>query len=432
MKLEDFFSVNERLSFALEDDVEAERYSCLVKKLKAGLLAFVVSNRDKSRLRLAPGDTLYFFPERDDETWLLRLKVAQTQAFPLIIASMAAEPAPLSHRQVKPPAPMGNVERVDDDHLSHIPDLEPEPRGRDDEAKEPWAGEAPIAARQPPPVGAMSVEDIEEITMSDLDAAGEAGDQLPAGAVPTPFEDLPEIDTSELEAELDADIEASLAGIERPTRAERVETQEPQAAPPGTHDDIDEMTLAREGLDMGELDESPPPIAVESAAAPSMGAARFEDFFGLRLIPLTPPEAEHAGELLLRGAPAPLLAAAKDDNSILTRLDYLEGLLRAALSGGCGGGDAICLALEPGAIAVVTERPLQKGGRLLALVNRPWRPSLAFDAVVRVARASQVQSEHVALLEIEAISTAGAASIARYLAGREAGLAALRAVVDGG
>jgi len=426
MKLEDFFSANERLSFALEDDVEAERYSCLVKKLKANLLAFIVSNRDKSGLRLAPGDPLYFFPERDDETWLLRLKVAQTQAFPLIIASLAADPAPLSRRQTKAPAPLGNVERVDDDHLSPMPDSGPEPRGHN--------GDAPAAGYQPPPKGAMAVDGIEEITMDDLDAAGEAGDQLPAGAIPTPLDDLPEIDTSELEAELDADIEASLAGIERPSRMERIEQAAPQAPPAPAADELDGMTLSREGLDIGELDETPSaaPAQPAASAAQSPRAGRFEDFFGLRLIPLTPQEAQRAGELLTQGAPAPLLAAAKDDHSILTRLDYLEGLLRAALSGGCGGSDAICLALEPGAIAVVTERPLNEGDRLLALVNRPWRPSLAFDAVVRAARTSQVENERVTLLVIEAISPAGAASIAGYLDKGAAGLAALRAVVGGG
>ncbi len=126
--LSNLFPVNKKIAFRLSSEPDEENHYCLVKKTKDSLVAVVVSNKDKNSLFLNIGDNLLFLSEREGETWVTPLKVAQNQSHPLIILHVEGEASPMApgeetdHEILEepeelppPPAPISEIELIDDD-----------------------------------------------------------------------------------------------------------------------------------------------------------------------------------------------------------------------------------------------------------------------------------------------------------------------------
>ncbi|MDH5679721.1 MAG: hypothetical protein OEZ28_14040, partial [Nitrospinota bacterium] len=98
MKPSEFYSIDEKLLFSLSPDTDAEKYACLVKKFKESLMAIVVSNRDKDKIKLSKGDEIYLRKESQEESQVTPFRLIQNQSFPLLILDLviAEEEAPVS------------------------------------------------------------------------------------------------------------------------------------------------------------------------------------------------------------------------------------------------------------------------------------------------------------------------------------------------
>jgi len=198
---------NDKVLIGLSADVEEEFFTCLVKKTKNNLVAIVVSNKDKDRLDIDSVDTLYMFSEWDGETWLTPMRVAQRHSYPLLILSQAGESERLAQpASTAPPAPPEELESIDSDHAIEATEESAFPKS--------WGEIAAVAAMDETPENqfdgnpAQETPPQDELTEEEILSTPESLEATEMlSAMDDSLADLPDIDTSELDAELDSDIE---------------------------------------------------------------------------------------------------------------------------------------------------------------------------------------------------------------------------------
>ncbi|MBI4667119.1 MAG: hypothetical protein HY751_12005 [Nitrospinae bacterium] len=480
------FEVNEKIQFRLTPDPGDEGYVCLVKKTKDNLVAIVISNNDKSRVTLDAGDDIYLFSESDGEQWITPARLNQKQSFPLVILGITGEPFSISGeaRRKMPPAPLDEIEKIDED-LTVLTAPE-ETESLEVEPPAPARGEYSLDTQAEEPLDVDLEEDLSAIpgiTSQELSKEEEPDNRQ--ASIPmvagVELEDLPEIDTSELEAELDADIESTLAG--GPGDALN---DEDSGGPPlmGARDDdlesLDEELSGLEvnkdvSLDLGDIDDTtiivPPPARerkrrVEPEPRPEpeeeetavlfvpevryTGAEQeFHDFFGLFVTPLGEQEAGKisaavgAGEEVSPGLSDSVISGGLDPVTrqaftVFTgRLERLEKALvqitgednttpTASAAPRIG---AVCARLGDSYIqAAMDDAPLT-GGRFLIEVDRPWKPSLSFRAVAVAESSFSVNDVTLARFVFERLSPGAGDQIAEYLEKRKAYFNALASLV---
>jgi len=448
MDFSDLVSVNQKLTFSLTADVEAKQHSCLVRKIKGALMAVVISNRDKDKITLSVEDDIYFFHDLDDETCLTSARIAQNQSYPLVIVDMTGEPVPISGpREPSLPSMLEGIESVENDHLVSEP------------VDEPVAGLSGIESIDVEPVDETpenellseslprGVEDAAGGEMAETDA-GKSGELLVERVdmddlivLDDELMNIPDIDTSELEAELEADIADSLEEeVEEPDLEEREPVCDELDGFEEVYadDSLEDMEIKRpELLDIGEIGGREPVSEADDGAHESseshlqasealkepVGAEAepFEDFFGFEFVVVDSETAEklegvinkysseqrfsfdaaeeiedldsteNDGEddagvkgvfslknLLTRPARAENRTMRFSGNAADNQLSFVSQISE-------GHSDpirsAICLKIDKTGIHAVLDGPLSDGACVLLMVNRSWNPPLRFDAV---------------------------------------------------
>jgi len=270
---EDLFPIDSKAVFSLSSTPRAEKYTCLVKKIKENLMAVVISNRDKETVSITVGDEIFFFVEKDGETWIMGSKLIQDQSFPLIIVSITGEAEPHIVNQDAPSNVSGEVESAENDHVvdaSEMETLEYTPATQ--ESTDGWSDETPLnrfSKEEDLLANELKDEEIESILS---EPAKPSGPKDEFSRISKELEDIPDIDTKDLDAELTVDIERSLdespvdslfTDDDTPEKEKATELQAEQAPeyPPGQVDDIfDEMEITEPAeVDLGDIDESTPP-----------------------------------------------------------------------------------------------------------------------------------------------------------------------------
>ncbi len=262
------FSIDSKAIFSLSSTPRAEKYTCLVKKIKENLMAVVISNRDKEMVSLSLGDEIFFFAERDGEAWIMGSKLIQDQSFPLIIVSITGEAEPYLVNQNAPSDVSGEVESAENDHVvdsSEMETLEYTPDTRED--ADGWSDETPsnqFSKEDDLLVNELKDEEIESMPEEPVKPSGPEDEFY---RIDKELEDIPDIDTNDLDAELEVDIERSLDkspvdSLFTDDETPKEESQEPQAEQPPEHppeqiDDIfDEMEITEPAeVDLGDIDE---------------------------------------------------------------------------------------------------------------------------------------------------------------------------------
>lgn len=434
------FDVNEKLAFSLSSSPDEETYTLLVKKVKDNLVAAVISNNDKNRVSLNVNDEVYLFSEADGAKWATKTLLMQKNSYPLVILSVAAEPwelAPDIRRRT--PAPADEIESAEEAR-ARIPGVidENEPVKRED---------------------GDDLANVPGITIRELKAEPErAGGQEGMRFGAEDLDDLPDIDTSELEAELEADIEDTLEkgrvrftaprGIEDEAAAGRI----PSGA--GEDDDLSGMTIEKDvGMDMGTLDEEEPatptveereepeplevgedepeeePEAVEKQylyvpegedEAPAMSET-FHDFFTAYLTPIGSGQTAEPSALDMDVSPEVKRAI----GALTERIERLEGALSsisghpAPLPVAAPARIAVTLAglTENGFKAVMEEAPMG-GEKFIVEMDRPWRPPLFLKATAVAESSFSVNDITLVRFRFDRLDDAGRAAARAYLDGR--------------
>lgn len=445
MDFSDLVAVNQKLSFSLTSEIEAHKHSCLVKKIKGALMAVVISNRDKDKLSLSVNDDIYLFHDHNDETWITRARIAQNQSYPLVILDMIGEPVPVAGRKEDLlPAVADRIESVENDHLVSESVVEP-------------AGDLSG-------IESMSIEAVDETPENELlaESLQSEAEEVSAGAVvntdtgesdnvlvePVDMDDvivfddeladIPDIDTSELEAELEADISDSLEEkVEAPDlqEKERVYDNLDGLEEIYADDSLEDMEIDQsESLDIGEIGHQEPALETDDSHQPvesnlespadieepaGAEAGPFEDFFGFEFVVVDSETAEKLEGVISKYSSAQRLSfdAAEeiedldfmesgggDDNGLketlkglLTRVARVESTIGRfagsaynnqlsfgnAISEGRSDPirSAICLKIDRTGIHAALDGPLPDGACVLLMVNRQWNPLLRFDAV---------------------------------------------------
>jgi len=447
MDFSDLASVNQKLTFSLTSDVEAQKHSCLVRKIKGDLMAVVISNRDKGQLALSVDDDIYFFHDLNDETCVTRARIAQNQSYPLVIVDMAGEPVPITGRKQAPlPEMLEGIESVENDHLVPQPVSEPAADLSDTES--------------------MEIEPIDETPENELlseltrpgaqDKTGEEVVKTDNGQIeglfvePVDMDDLividdelveiPDIDTSELEAELEADIADSLDEKVEETdlkENEQVYDNLDKLDEVYANDSLDDMEIDdNELLDIGEISQQEldseagdsdvsaekqieSPVAFERPGGQEM--TPFEDFFDFEFVVVDSETAEKLEGIISKYSSAQRFSfdAAEEiedldfqqsgdkDGSGVKETSFLKNLLTRAnraenrtgrflenadtnqLSLDSAASEeqsdpvrsAISLKIDTTGIHAALDEPLPDGACALLMVDRRWSPPLRFDAV---------------------------------------------------
>ncbi|VAX14702.1 hypothetical protein MNBD_NITROSPINAE04-2364 [hydrothermal vent metagenome] len=447
MDFSDLVSVNQKLAFSLTADIEAQQHRCLVRKIKGSLMAVVVSNRDKDKITLSVDDDIYFFHDLNDETCVTRARIAQNQSYPLVIVDMASEPVPISGpREPSLPSMLEGIESVENDHL-----IMPEP------VDEPVAGLSDTES--------IGVEPVDETPENELLSellypvaqeetggetaetdAGKSGELLVERVdiedvivLDDELMNIPDIDTSELEAELEADIADSLEEkVEEPGLEEKEQVYDSLEKIDEVYadDSLEDMEIERsELLDIGEIGgqeldseaddlEEQAENRIQAPEAPKepvgVEAEPFEDFFDFEFVVVDSETAEKLEGIINKYSSAQRFSFdaaeeiedldftendGEDDagvkgafflKNLLTRADRSEN--RAVRLGSAadnqlsfvseiseGRSDpirsAICLKIDKTGIHAALDGPLPDGACVLLMVNRRWNPPLHFDAV---------------------------------------------------
>lgn len=455
MDFSDLLTVNQKLNFSLSSDIEAKKHSCLVKKIKGALMAVVISNRDKGQLDLSVDGDIYLFHDHQDETWITHTRVAQNQSYPLVILDMKGEPAPITGpKEDLLPASMEGIESVENDHLASEPIAEP---AVDLDAELPGIEPMGIEPADETPENELLAESLQgkdQEAWTTAPAKTDRGQADNALAEPIDMddlivlddglEDIPDIDTSELEAELEANIADSLEEkTEEPDseetgpiydnldQIEKLEELEEVCADHSLEDmeidrsdrwDIGEIGLAQPDMETDESRRSAeshlqPLAGIEEPA--SAKAEPFEDFFGFEFVVVDSETAEKLEGVISKYSSAQRLSfdaaeeiedldfigsGGEDDNGLhetlkglLTRVARVEKTIErfagsaynnqlsfgSAISEGRSDPirSAICLEIDRTGIHAALDGPLPDGACVLLMVNRQWNPPLRFDAV---------------------------------------------------
>lgn len=431
------FDVNEKLAFSFFSGPGDEAYTLLVKKVKDNLVAAVISNNDKNRVDLNVNDEIYLFSEADGVKWVTKTLLMQRNSYPLVILSVAEEPLELAPDiKSQTPAPDGEIESAGQ---AQVPGVD-ESEAVDDLTSVPG------------------------ITIRELKAEPErAGGQEGMRFGAEDLDDLPDIDTSELEAELSADIEDTLEkGRVRFTTSHDIEDE--MAAPeplaegisgePQEEDDLSDMTIEKDAsLELGILDEEEPaaptvekreepePLEVgedEPEEEPEAGdkeylyvpededetpaeTGAFHDFFTAYLTPIgSGGTAEPAG--LDVDVPPEVKRAI---GALTERIERLEGAL-STISGRPAAERvtapariSVVLAglTEEGFKAAMEEAPMG-GEKFTVEIDRPWKPPLFLKAAAVAESSFSVNDITLARFSFEGLDDAGRTAVRNYLDGR--------------
>ncbi|MBI5816281.1 MAG: hypothetical protein HZB29_11805 [Nitrospinae bacterium] len=428
------FAVNDKLVFRLSPEQSAESFTCLVKKIKDRLVAIVVSNKDKSRVNLAEGDTAYLFSDDGAAKWVTPLKLAQRQTFPLMIFTINGEPSRAQTGSVEnPPAPMDQIESIDTDlgtPAEEIPAVEV--RAEDETPKETFDGK--MADTEMDRLDEMVGVTIRELESSE--SPPKRQETMPWN--PDMLEDISEIDTSELEAELNADIEEALAmeveaGIAPPEPAA-------EAHEYSNEDDLKDMRLVHDrSFELGELDTDQTTISPPKAEQP---AGQEEP--GLEVIESGAPPVEmeyHPAPELMGGDDAYSVPAQPSEDLYVpesadgseqpgTFHDYF-GLALTWLDDKSGTTIktwGVCATLSPQGALIATDNMPPEGARGYIEVERAWAPRLKFSAVGEVESSFGVDNATFVKLRFTALSPEAVDSIRDYLENRMALFRAIRRI----
>lgn len=442
------FGVNEKLAFRLYPELAAESYTLLVKKVKDNLVAAVISNNDKNSVDLKVNDEIYLFSETEGGKWVTKTLLMQRHSYPLVILSVAGEPWPLKPGLEKnSPAPHGYIESTEHADSSAL--------GVEEEAE-------PLAVK-----GDENEDDLASlpgITIRELNAEpertpGQEGMRLGV----EDLDSLPDIDTSELEAELNADIEDTLekgrvsfasshdiedetavaepltSGIEGESEEEDLSDmiiEKGASLAIGSFDEGDvpepvvEKLVAPEPLkvDIGEPEEEPasrededvlyaPETENDIHAAPEV----FHDFFTAYLTPVKDGEPP---PVRLDSDVSPEIKMAL--GVLAERIERLEGALSSISASPLAAAPpmvservAVVLAglTEDGFKAVMDEAPMS-GERFTVDVDRQWRPPLFLKAVAVVESSFSVNDITLVRFSFEGLDESGRMAVRAYLDGR--------------
>lgn len=359
MDFSDLVKVNQKLTFSLSSDIESSKHSCLVRKIKGALMAVVISNRDKAKLDLSVDDDIYLFHDHKDETWISQARIAQNQSYPLVIIDLSGEPYPISGRKEDPlPADADEIESVENDHLVsesaaepivESPDIESMSIESVDETPEgEWLAESNRAIAEQTGAGETNMADMSQsgnelIEPVDMDDVIVLDDELV---------DIPDIDTSELEAELESDIDNSLAApLEAPVDAPDTEESdslkesldgldhlEELEYPEDVYadDSLEDMRIDQaESLDIGDVylrDASQTPDDSEQSVAndiqsdmdiqKQVSVEPFEDFFSFEFVVVDSQTAEKLEGVINKYSSAQRLSF--DAVEEIEDLDFIE------------------------------------------------------------------------------------------------------------
>jgi hypothetical protein len=452
------FEVNDKLSFRLYPELAAESYTLLVKKVKDNLVAAVISNNDKNSVDLKVSDEIFLFSDSDGAQWVTKTLLMQRHSYPLVVLSVAEEPwAITSRHEEKSLSPHGDLESTE---YAGAPVA-----GIEDEA-------GPIAVK---PDDNDDLASMPSITVRELNAEPErtSGQEAMRLGVED-LDSLPDIDTSELEAELNADIEDTLekgrisftpsSGIED---EQAMEEPLAVAAPvgPEEEDDLADMTIVKGGslpignfyeegtaepvenrepveerwagpeileVDIGEPETEPetePEIHVDEESLYILEAEKdypaeseaFHDFFTAYLTSAGDGAAAAIG--LDADVPPEVIRAI---GALTERVQRLEGAL-SSISGrpptapitAASKRIAVVLAglTEDGFKAAMDEAPMS-GERFIVEIDRQWKPPLFLRAGAVAESAFNVNDITLARFRFDGLDEAGRMAVRAYLNGR--------------
>lgn len=450
------FSVNEKLVFRLYPELAAESYTLLVKKVKENLVAAVISNNDKNSVELKVNDEIFLFSEAQGEKWVTKAFLMQRHSYPLVILSVAQEPWPLAQEVgEKPSSPDGDVESTDQAGFAGF-------------NVDSQAGAAPIELDEnDDDLASVPSITIRELNAEPTRASGQEAMRLGV----EDLDGLPDIDTSELEAELKTDIEDMLekgrvSFIPPHSIEDETALAEPLTAgmqgEAAEDDGIDGMTIEQGGsLAIGSFDEDDvaEPVAEklaepeepelletdigEPVAEPGepddeeslyMPEAEndtpaepdlFQDFFTVYLTPVEDWAAEPVG------LDADISPGAKRALDALTeRLERLEGALSSISGGGITvppiatpstASSRIAVVLggltEDGFKVVMEDAPIS-GERFIVEMEKQWRPPLFLKAVAVAESSLSINDILLVRFRFEGLDRAGRMAVWAYLDGR--------------
>jgi len=442
------FGVNEKLAFRLYPELDAESYTLLVKKVKDNFIAAVISNNDKNSVDMKVNDEIYLFSEAEGGKWVTKTLLMQRHSYPLVVLSVAEEPwAIIPQREGKSPSSNGDVESTEQADSTAV--------GAEDEA-----GPMAVKGDENDDLASMPSITIRELNAEPERTSGQEGMRLGV----EDLDSLPDIDTSELEAELNADIEDTLekgrvSFITSHDIEDEAEVVAPLAAgtpaEPEEEDDLSGMTIEKGGiLAIGSLDEekaAEPVVAVEPWAGPEIlevdvGAPQtepepldkeslyipeaendfpaasevFHDFFTAYLTP--------AGDGVAApiGLDADLSPEVKRALGALTgRIERLEGAL-SSISGEpvtvpltASERIAVVLAgLTEGGFKAVMEAAPMSGERFTVEMDRQWSPPLFLKAVAVAESSFSVNDITLVRFSFKGLDEAGRMAVRAYLDGR--------------
>jgi hypothetical protein len=441
------FGVNEKLAFRLYPELAAESYALLVKKVKDNLVAAVISNNDKNSVDMKVNDEIYLFSEAEGGKWVTKTLLMQRHSYPLVVLSVAEEPWELTpQREEKSLAPHGDIESTEQEGSPAV--------GIEDEA---W----PMAVKhdENDDLAYMPGITIRELNAEPERTSGQEGMRLGV----EDLDSLPDIDTSELEAELSADIEDTLEkGRISFTASRDIEDEAEVAGPlaagtpgePEEEDDLSGMTIQKVGgLAIGSFDEEDGAgPAVETQAEPETlevdvgepqtgpevrddeaslyipeaendfpeASEVFHDFFTAYLTPAGD------GAAAPIGLDADLSPEVKRALGVLTgRIERLEGAL-SSISGEpatvpltASKRIAVVLAglTEDGFKAAMEDAPMS-GERFTVEMDRQWVPPLFLKAAAVAESSFSVNDITLARFRFEGLDEAGRMAVRAYLDGR--------------
>jgi hypothetical protein len=446
------FGVNEKLTFRLFPDPAQESYTLLVKKLKDNLVAAVISNNDKNSVQLNINDEIYIFSEADGGKWVTRTLLMQMHAYPLVILSIAEEPLPLTNLEQKPHAPVGDTEFTG----------EAQALAPNNGQNQAVAGQGGANSEEDDDLASVPGVTIKELAAEPERAPGQEGIRFGADDL----DSLPDIDTSELEAEFNADIEDTLEKrrISFTTfpdmGKDEVALQEPLTSGipggPEEEDDISGMTIEKGGsLEIGSLDEEdetelaveeraepellevdvgepigePEPLGEESLYVPTdetedetpSEPESFHDFFTAYLTPTGSDISQVSAGFDADVPPEVKLSL----DALTKRIERLEGALSSISGQPAEAPATACVSMavvlagltQEGFRAVMDDTPMS-GERFTVEIERPWKPPLFLKATAVAESSLRVNDITLVRFRFEGLDDAGRMAVLGYLDGR--------------
>lgn len=398
------FGVNDKLAFRLYPELLAESYTLLVKKVKDNLVAAVVSNNDKNSVNPNINDEIYLFSEANGRSWVTKTLVMQTNAYPLMILSIAEEPWALAPDiEEETHAPVGDLESAEHAYPPAVNDVK----------SYPAAGKGTVKSDDDDDLSTMPSITIRELTAEHERAQGQEGMRFGS----EDLDALPDIDTSDLEAELDADIEDTLEKRRKSfTASPDVKDEEPSQEPlvaglmtePDDEDDLSDMTIVKDrSMEIGDFEE-------DDIATLEVGKPGEQKPLELDIVePQGEPEALDEERLYVGEVEA------EDEAPLATEPfhDFFTAYLTPVANPAVRTAVVMAGLTEDGFKAVMDEAPMS-GARFTVEIDRPWNPSLFLRAMAVAESSYSVSGITLAQFGFEGLDNAGRMAVRAYLDGR--------------